>query len=102
MRPPLYITVCDLTQLEIRKVIIQPKSWRAVVYFQHPISINRMIFSASVTFHAKDGAKWYTSFVINASESVVVDKMVELKLKDQLTALFAPYFTSSFLGDRPW
>jgi hypothetical protein len=102
MSPILYIGMYDLTyRLKIRKAIIQPKSWRAVAFFQYP-NMERPIFSASVTFQVKEGTKWYTSFAMNAAEDVIVDRVVELELKSQLTAIFSPYFTSLFLGERPW
>ena len=102
MKAPLYIAMYDMVQLEIRKVIIQPKSWRAVVYFHHPSMLDRVAFSASVTFHAKDSDKWYTGFVINATKDVIINKMVESNLKDQLTAILSPYFSLLFSGKKPW
>lgn len=102
MRMPLYIVMYDLAQLEIRKVIIQPKSWRAVVFFQHPSVSDKVAFSASVTFHMKDSDKWYTGFVINAAKGVIVNKMVESALKDQLTTILSPYFSLLFSGKKPW
>lgn len=102
MRAPLYIAMCDLARLKIRKVIIQPKSWRAVVFFQHPSMLDRVAFSASVTFQLKDGPQWHTSFTIRATELVNVDKLVESVLKNQLTVILSPYFTSLFLGESPW
>ena len=102
MRPALYIAMYDLVQLEIRKVIIQPKSWRAVVYFYHPSMLDKVAFSASVSFYIKDSKQWYTGFVINAPENVTVDKMVESRLKDQLTAILTPYFNLLYSGKKPW
>jgi hypothetical protein len=102
MKAPLYIAMYDLVQLEVRKVIIQPKSWRAVVYFYHPSMLDKVAFSASVSFYIKDSNKWHTGFVINAPENVIVNKMVESKLKDQLTTILSPYFSLLYSGKKPW
>lgn len=98
----LYVTTPDLLQLEIRKVIIQPKSWRVVVYFHHFRITDRVAFSASITFQIKDENKWYTSFDINSTKDIIVGEKAELKLKEQLTSIFTPYFSSLMLGKSPW
>jgi hypothetical protein len=98
----LYVTTVDLLKLEIRKVIIQPKSWRAVVYFRHPSITNRAAFSASITFHIKDNDKWYTSFDINSTKDVIVGEEAKLELKEQLNLILAPYFSSLWSKESPW
>lgn len=98
----LYVTILDLPRLEIRKVIMQPKSWRAVVYFQHPRIADRVAFSTSITFQIKDRDKWYTSFAINSTEDVAVGEEAASRLKEQLTSIFAPYFSAVWLGENPW
>ena len=98
----LYVTTVDLLQLEVRKIIIQPKSWRAVVYFQHPRITNRAAFSASMTFQIKDNDKWYTSFDINSTKDVIVGEKAKLKLEKRLSLILAPYFSSLWSKERPW
>lgn len=98
----LYVTTVDLLRLDIRKVIIHPISWGAIVYFQHPSIKDRVAFSASIIFQIKDEDKWYTSFNINSTDDVIVGEEAKLKLKEQLTSILTPYFSDLWSGKSPW
>jgi hypothetical protein len=103
MGPSLYVALYDMIKLEIKKVILQPKNSRVVVYFYHPTLLSEsVIFTASLTFHAKDGEKWYTNFKLQARNSVDVDRELERRVEVQLIRIFSPYFNSLMRGDGLW
>jgi len=102
MRPGLYLAMCDIINLSIRKVILQPKSSRVVAYFDHTTLPQNPIFTASLSFHAKDKGKWYTSFSLYTGNGVTVDGILQEKVKTQMTKIFSPYFDSLMSGERLW
>jgi hypothetical protein len=98
----LYVAFYDLVNLSMRKVILQPKSSRVVVYFHHLTLPRNPIFSASLDFHMRDKSKWYTHFEIHGAGDVHVDKVLEKRIETQMVKIFSPYFDSLINKERLW
>jgi hypothetical protein len=98
----LYISLQDIILLDIRKVVVQPKSNRVLVYFHHPSMPKAVAFSASLSFHLMNHKEWYTSFQLHESIDVTVDTYLKTRVKNQLTTIFTPYFDSTLKGMKIW
>lgn len=98
-----FMLVQDMILLDMKKVIIQPKSVRVVVYFYHKNVPGGLAFSAALSFHAKDSNQWFTSFRMYEGENISGTSLdLQKRIEDQMKKVFGPYFDMLLKGDKVW
>lgn len=103
MADKLYLSTADVVRLDMRKIIVQPKSTRVVVYFAHCMLPNCVAFTTTMSFHARDSRDWFTSFHLIEGENVSgVSLNLRRKIEGQMKVIFSPYFDMMMEGKRPW
>ena len=101
---PLPITSTDIAMgnLDIKKIIVQQKSDKVVVFFSHTRCPGKNAFTATVKFYVRDEGKWVTSLRIYEGNNVILNGKLKSMIQRQLTKIFSPYFDELTEGHKPW
>ena len=97
-----YISLYDMSVMEIREIVLQQKGNAVTAYFFHPRITNGPAFSAHISFQMRDQGKWYTSIKIHSATDVNVNQEVEDRLREQLTRIFVPCFNKMIDEGKLW
>jgi len=82
----------DLPRLTMKKIIIDSRENRVIVYFSHSAMLDKSVMTASMAFYLRDRKKWHVGYGLFPAPNVEVDKSIEQRIKEQLVLIFGPYF----------